>query len=155
MSSDFIAKPLSAAQVMQAYPLVQALDDRLSPESWNDFATMAVTSNSSPCGRIMTLQTAGGYIHALFVYRINQDLLDGRRLDVDHLVAFELPGQATAVRAALRIVEQIGRENDCTYVVVALPTRQETNGQAGTPAAATLDSAGYQIGPGLWRKHLS
>lgn len=157
MSSDFIARPLLANQVMQAYPLVQALDPQLSPESWCEFAASALEfpdDGGTPHSRIMTLQTAGGYIHALFIYRINRDLRDGRRLEVDHLVAFELPGQVTAVTAALRVIEQIARDSGCEAIAVATPMRNDAGKASASMVSDTLHRSGYDIGPGMWRKKL-
>jgi len=156
MSSDFIARPLPAAQVLQAYPLVQALDPGLSAERWQAFANaLGDGGGGAPRDGIMTLQTVAGYIHGLFVHRLHRDLRDGLQLQVDHLVTFELPGRQSALRAALRVVEQLAREQRCDSIAVNMPTSARVGlAQFGSSADA-FDDGGYETRAACWRKRLS
>jgi hypothetical protein len=155
MTSEYIARPLPKDQVLQAFPLVQALDSRLTPQSWRRFAEASFDHhNRGDYGRIMTLQTSSGYIHALFVYWVREDLRDGRQMDVDHLVTFELPGQTKAITTALRVMEQLGREQSCGVININVPHRMVDGPEGPSSLAATFGNIGYSEYAARWRKEL-
>ena len=153
MSSEYIARPLTKSQVLQAFPLIQALDRRLTPQVWRRFAeaTFAGTGGDDH-GHVMTLQTVSGYIHALFVYWVREDLCDGRRMDVDHVVTFELPGQVKALRATLRVIEQVARELDCAKVNVCIPRRSLPSWPDQSVLTTTFGDSGYSASTLNWCK---
>jgi len=154
MRSDYIARPLPQDQVLQAFPLVQALDKRLTPQSWQRFAEASFSSrNRGDYGNIMTLQTSSGYIHALFVYWVREDLCEGRQMEVDHLVTFELPGQTKAISMALRVMEQLGREKGCEVIDICVP-RSSLDGAQASRIADAFGTSGYAESAARWRKRL-
>jgi len=155
MPSDFIARPLRPAQVMQAYPLVQALDPGLSRDEWRAFAAEICDARpGTEVSGIMTLQTVVGYIHGMFVHRLQRDLRQGLQLQVDHLITFELPGRLSALHAALRVIEQLAREQGCDAVNVNMPTRASVGFARGNHSDDAFDANGYQTHAACWCKLL-
>lgn len=153
MPSEYIARPLPQDQVLQAFPLVQALDKRLTPQYWRRFAEATLANRErADFGHIMTLQTTSGYIHALFVYWIREDLRDGRRMDVDHVVTFELPGQVKALKSALRVIEQLARERDCDVVNVSIPRVALPSWPDSSTLTTTFGDSGYSASTLNWCK---
>lgn len=153
MSSEYIARPLAENQVLQAFPLIQALDKRLTAQAWRRFAEYTLAdANGGGHGHVMTLQTVSGYIHALFVYWVREDLCDGRRMDVDHVVTFELPGQVKALRAALRVIEQMARELDCTMVNVCIPRQSLPSWPDQSILTTAFGDNGYSASTLNWCK---
>ena len=153
MSSEYIARPLTKSQVLQAFPLIQALDKRLTPQAWRQFAEATFAgAGGEDRGHVITLQTATGYIHALFVYWVREDLCDGRRMDVDHVVTFELPGQVKALRATLRVIEQMARESGCDMVNVAIPRQALPSWPDQSVLTSTFGDNGYSATTLNWCK---
>ncbi|MDP6342610.1 MAG: hypothetical protein QF578_23030 [Alphaproteobacteria bacterium] len=155
MTSQFLVRPLRPDQVLQAYPLVRALDSALTPEQWQDHVEKAAASlKGGEAGDVMTLQTASGYIHALFVYRVLEDITHGRTLEVDHIIVFDLPGQSTAFEAIVRIMEQVARERDCPVLNIQLPQPEAAGGPPGDRLADLLSDDGYQPSSMRWSKRI-
>ncbi|HZD24903.1 MAG TPA: hypothetical protein VE631_01485 [Alphaproteobacteria bacterium] len=161
MSSEYIAAPLKPERIMQAYPLVQALAPGVTPARWREFAIEVLEDGSAHDTprlgrwRIMTLQTAAGYLHALFIYQLRSDLRDGLCLDVAHMVTFELPGQSSALQTAIRVIEQIARDCGCRAVTVNVPAARSNGFTTTASMADAFGARGYTASATAWRKLLA
>lgn len=143
MDDSFIAKPLGRRQIDQAYPLVCAIAPGLGIDQWRAFAaalldsaTMGSSSKGGngggggagtdglPAARgIMTVQNAQGYMHGLFSYAVEPQLLHGRTLCVDNFVVLDLFDIAGPAETLLQAMEGLARQLGCTAIHTTLPER--------------------------------
>lgn len=141
MDDSFIAKPLGRRQIDQAYPLVCAIAPGLGVDQWRAFAAALLDSatmggNAKNGGRnegrndglpaargIMTVQNAQGYMHGLFSYAVELQLLHGRTLCVDNFVVLDLFDVAGPAETLLQAMEGLARRLGCAAIHTTLPDR--------------------------------
>lgn len=137
MDDSFIAKPLGRRQIDQAYPLVCAIAPGLGVGQWRAFAAALLDSatvggnakngggnDGLPAARgIMTVQNAQGYMHGLFSYTVEVQLLHGRTLCVDNFVVLDLFDVAGPAETLLQAMEGLARRLGCAAIHTTLPDR--------------------------------
>lgn len=141
MDDSFIAKPLGRRQIDQAYPLVCAIAPGLGVDRWRAFAAALLDSatvggsrkgggksgagtDGLPAPRgIMTVQNAQGYMHGLFSYAVEAQLIHGRTLCVDNFVVLDLFDVAGPAETLLQAMEGLARQLGCTAIHTTLPER--------------------------------
>ena len=131
--SIFLAAPLKAGAIRQAFPLAKLFNPDLDLASWSGYAR-SFTSRSAQLAGLQMLQDQRGYVHALFAYTIGQDLLRRRLLRITDLVIGLLPGMAL-VETLLETFSDLALKYGCDNVMVEL--------SPSSPARAALQSAGF------------
>jgi len=145
----FVARPLAPEQVDLAFPLLQIAGGAASVDHWRAFALAVVRQGSGPRPGIMTVQSAKGYVHAVFRHRVERRS-EGCVLCVDDVVAADIfdRGLTEALADAL---ERLAREGGCGAVDVALPAA----GGLRAAVAEGLRRAGYAPREGTLRKRVA
>jgi len=171
----FMATPLRADQVDQAWPLVNAILPKVSLDDWRRYASdwQTETAVSEPSGSvtlfesanglglqvatsvpeagIMTLQEAG-YIQAMFRYTVSDTLAHGRTLLVDEVLLLTPFHQNATDKAFSLAVEGLAERLACRSVHLLLTAAAQPN---AVPSASSdglhraFTNAGYQR-EGVW-----
>ena len=150
--SHLIARPLSGEQVRKAYTLARTLEPTLSMDAWERLTSVRGMTAGA---RVMSLQTTGGFVHALFICRQVEDPFRGRILEVDHVIAYDLPGRRSALQTLLRVAEQMARECACGEIDVTLPNPDETDVDWSQALHAMPPQVGYAARGIRWCKAVS
>lgn len=161
MDDSFIAKPLGRRQIDQAYPLVCAIAPGLGIDQWRAFAAAVLDSatvgsndgegkkgagkDCPPAVRgIMTVQNAQGYMHGLFSYAVEAQLLHGRTLCVDNFVVLDLFDVAGPTETLLQAMEGLARQLGCTAIHTTLPERYLPRDSRRSPIPDCFHSEGHR-----------
>lgn len=164
MDDSFIAKPLGRRQIDQAYPLVCAIAPGLGVDQWRAFAAAlldSATVGSSPKGGdgggggagtdglpaargIMTVQNAQGYMHGLFSYAVEAQLLHGRTLCVDNFVVLDLFDVAGPAETLLQAMEGLARRLGCAAIHTTLPERYMQRDSRRNPIPDCFRTEGHR-----------
>jgi hypothetical protein len=125
----YLLRPLTDRQVDQAFPLIQLAAPELCLERWRAFARSLTggargrrpAEGQGPAeAGIMTAQDSSSYIYGLFCYRIHEDLLSDRALDVSHFCVCSLLDPAGVTEALLEGIDSLGGRLGCTGILVEL-----------------------------------
>lgn len=135
-----MARPLTGDRIIQAFALVQELYPDLSLSDWRRIAD---PGNKGGGAEVMSLQTAGGSIHAVFVCRQGDDLLLGRMMLVDPVIVYDLPGRGEALHALVRVVEQMARDRHCSAIDITLLRNSRSSSHSQQYQAQKLCDVGY------------
>jgi GNAT superfamily N-acetyltransferase len=151
MSETYHVWPLAPEQLVQAFPLVKAIEPDMTLERWLVYAGAFLQHREGQAARkILTVQCDKGYIHGLAFCRCKPDLRLGCILEVENFVSLDLTGGKRAGRALLKATEQQARDWGCGYVRLSL-LDDETRHH---PVTATIRSSGYRQEPDRLAKQL-
>jgi hypothetical protein len=146
-------RPLSAARVIQAFPLIQTALPEVTLAAWRDFAaTLMSTRNAQGNaqgdvqeGGILAVTNEHDYIAGLCSYRVVPDLVHGRLLDASSFLAFGLLDRRPVAEALAVAVEALARERGCTAVHTHLPHRNDAPPGPATGLSELFAARGYRI----------
>jgi hypothetical protein len=137
---DYRVHYLTSCKVDQAYPLMQLAVPDLTLERWRAFAARHVVPEqdrldpaSPPVAGVVVAEDRGGYIHGLFRYAVEDDLLS-RCLNIRDFLACSLFGGEEVADALLARIEHIAKLLDCSAIHSDLPK----------PRTVALDCASAQ-----------
>ncbi len=125
----YLLRYLARRQLDQAFPLVHLAEPELGLERWRAFAGGLVAAESDgmvsgaappPERGIVTAQDPASYIHGLFCYRLRQDLLADRSLEVSHFCVCSLVDPSGVAEALLNGIDILAGRLDCPQVCVEL-----------------------------------
>ncbi|MBI1245209.1 MAG: hypothetical protein GC202_09395 [Alphaproteobacteria bacterium] len=127
----FLARRLTGADVLRAFPLAQLAAGHLTLPAWLRYAEAMGAEPPGMRGRrrrqpreesgLLGIEDGRGYLQALCSFAVRPDLAAGRRLDIDNLVAFGLIDSEGPAGAMLGSIEQLARELDCPAFAIRLP----------------------------------
>lgn len=149
--TQFKVRPLSAACVNQAFPLIQTALPGVTLAAWRDFAAAQMPGGTTRAGEqesgILAVTDRRGYIAGLCSYRLVPDLVHGRLLDTGHFLAFDLLERQPVAEALAATLEALAREHGCTAVHTHLP---RGNGDGAPPGpdrglSGLLAARGYRV----------
>lgn len=174
MPETFIALPLTADQVDQAWPLVQSVFPGVSLDRWRVYARPLATGllagsmkgvigiASHPGGDgptliadrlndrgLIALQSRG-YIHGVFHYRVTESLVHGRTLQVDDIALLTPFSRKEAERALCTAICEAADRLNCLATHTLVPeSRLPVEGRRGGLAVegellGLLESAGHR-----------
>jgi hypothetical protein len=108
---------LDRRTIDKAYPLVRDIIPGVTVSRWAKFsrAYLAHRSPDRPRG-VMTIQNAAGYILALFVFEVRDDLYESRILYLDHIMIPNVPGRRTIWASAIDAAENLAKLNGCRAI---------------------------------------
>ncbi len=142
-------QPLSAARVIQAFPLIQTALPGVTLAAWRDFAAAqmhgGITRAGDQEGGILAVTDRRGYIAGLGSYRLVPDLVHGRLLDAGHFLAFDLLDRQPVAEALAAAVEALARERGCTAGHTHLPQRNDAPPDPGRGLSGLLTARGYRV----------
>lgn len=126
MDTGFIAKPLTARQIDQAFPLIQVLAPGLDVDRWRAFAHAMIPDGApipAPTG-IISIQNGHGYIHGLFSYACTQDLCHGTVLAVENVIVLDLFDMAGAAVTLVGAVDRLAAALGCSAIHTSLDSSE-------------------------------
>ena len=125
----------------KAYPLVRDIIPGLTVNRWVKFsrAYLAHRSPDRPRG-VMTIQNAAGYILALFVFEVRDDLCESRILYLDYIMIPNVPGRRTICASAIDAAEYLAKLNGCCAIRAELGGDLE---RADEDLLTSLERSGY------------
>ena len=118
MGEVFHAAHLRREQARRAYPLVRVHDPDVTLKQWLAFVS-GWTRIPERRGGLVSVADVRGYLHALFSYRIEIDLLYGRLMRVSNLIVGHLPGQAVR-STVVATIERLAEDTGCSSVAIEL-----------------------------------
>lgn len=135
------AEPLRTAQAERVYPLVSILYPEVTPEAWRQFVRRA-TRVPRHRGGLMAIRDSRGYCHAVFSYRVGDDLAAGKALRVGDVVMGRLPG-VTLPRALVACAERLAAELDSGAVSIDLRESMIAPRDRAVLREAGFDESGF------------
>jgi GNAT superfamily N-acetyltransferase len=144
-------QPLSAARVIQAFPLIQTALPGVTLAAWRDFAAAQIHGGNTRAGDqeggILAVTDRRGYIAGLCSYRLVPDLVHGRLLDTGHFLAFDLLERQPVAEALVAALEALARERGCTAVHTHLPRGDGDSAPPGPGRGLSglLAARGYRV----------
>lgn len=143
MPDSFVPRPLTAAQIDQAFPVIQTAMPDLNMDKWRSFASQKMVPGVNHSG-IMTVQSRG-YIHGLFSYTVKTDLRHERILAVDNFLVVDLFNPSGAAKALMRAIEHLAGDQECSSVQASLPANQPSSTDYRCWLLDQMREQGYQI----------
>ena len=144
--TQLTTRPLSAARVIQAFPLIQTALPGVTLAAWRDFAAaLGDARGGAREGGILAVTDGSDYIAGLCSYRLIPDLVHGRLLDVGHFLAFDLLDRRPVAEALADAIESLARERGCTAVHTHLPPGNGAPPDPGSGLSGLLAARGYRV----------
>lgn len=136
MSEQFQALPIDDARASAAYPLVYLHDASITTDQWRRFVRQRSLAVAGESG-LIAIRDCRGIVHALFSYRVDNDMRLRRRLCITDLFVAHLPGSDidAAVAASAR---NISTELDCQAITIEQPFRPDITTGGSCPTARAL-----------------
>src|SRR5262249_16747057 len=117
------------------YPLVYLHDASITTEQWRHFVRQRCLAIAGESG-LIAIRDCRGIVHALFGYRVDNDLCARRRLCITDLFVAHLPG--TDIDAAVaESAQSVSAELDCEAITIEQPFRPDIL-MKGCPTARVL-----------------
>jgi hypothetical protein len=146
-------RPLSAARVIQAFPLIQTALPGVTLAAWRDFAAALMSGRNARGdawgdareGGILAVTDRCDYIAGLCCYRLVPDLVHGRLLDAGHFLTFDLLDRQPVAEALAAAVEALARERGCSAVHTRLPHRNDAPPDPGDGLSGLLAARGHRV----------
>jgi hypothetical protein len=140
-SAIFQEKLLDGRHARLAYPLVCHVKPAMPINDWIAFVRR--WSRLSPNkGGIMALNDRRGYLHAIFTYRVEQNLRFGCFVRITDVIVGHLPGE-TLNRAIMECTDRLAERIGCSMIVIE-PTHETAH--ARMLAAAEIRPFGFLRG---------
>lgn len=117
-------KSLTADQLDQAFPLIQAIAPSITLEEWRAFAEPLLEKPSGAPqaqGGVLIAEDERGYISGLVAYRVQQDLMHGSVLVAEHFIAFDFFERDRIADALARALEGLAAGHRCAAIHTMLP----------------------------------
>jgi hypothetical protein len=135
MSEQFQVLPIDVSRAASAYPLVYLHDATITTEQWLGFVRQRCLAVAGESG-LIAIRDCRGIVHALFSYRVDNDMRLRRRLCITDLFVAHLPGSDidTAVAECAR---SVSAELDCQAITIERPFPSEIAGR-DCPTARAL-----------------
>src|ERR1700759_5511750 len=105
MSEQFQALLIDDQRAAAAYPLIYLHDASITTDQWRRFVRQRCLATAGESG-VIAIRDCRGIVHALFSYRIDNDMRLRRRLCITDLFVAHLPGSDidAAIAASAREV---------------------------------------------------
>lgn len=133
MALELSIGPLPRDLAAQALPLVRSLRPDLTLEEWQSYLDLvdmgSVRGEEPALSGVMAVRDDAGYLHGLFTYTVAEDIIHGRALQAENVVAVDLLGRDNAARLMVEEMERLAMLHHCAAVHVtvaddrALPPR--------------------------------
>ena len=142
MNKQFQALPIDDQHAIAAYPLVFMHDASITTGQWRQFVRRH--SRSSPRTGLTAIRDRRGVIHALFSYRIDNDLRVRKRLSISDLIVAHLAGSQID-DAVARVIGDVAQQFGCQTVTIERPFVRPQARSPGCPTTAALRRSNWRI----------
>ncbi|WP_375776414.1 hypothetical protein ACE103_32780 [Bradyrhizobium sp. ma5] len=136
MNEQFQALPIDHQHAIAAYPLVFMHDASITTEQWLRFVRRRCRGSSPETG-LIAIRDRRGVIHALFSYRIDNDLRVRKRLSISDLIVAHLPGSRID-DAVSNVIAEVSAQYGCQNVTIEQPFAARYPRRARCPTAEAL-----------------
>lgn len=146
MTNRYMVKPLEKAQILRAYPLVQAVAPHLTLDQWVDYARSLydpVRQNSG--GGIMLALSPQGYIFGVYCHVMEPDIESGRILRISNFAAANLCDSGGVLGPLIDSMSLIARDHGCGAVYVDLPEAMRSQPRPIQGVFNAFKAAGYEV----------
>jgi hypothetical protein len=127
----------------KVYALISILLPDVTPDAWLRFVRQA-TRLSPHRGGLIAVMDQRGCCHAIFSYRVGQDLAAGRALRVSDVVMGRLPG-TTLPRAVVACAERLAAALESETVLIDLDDSVMETGDADVLRQAGFQASGLVL----------
>lgn len=130
-------EPLTAARILQVFPLIREAVPQVRLEEWTRFARARTRSRGRDrIGIRVATADRNPYPSGLYCYRVETRLLSGNVLVADHFVAIDILDARPVLDRLIEDLEAIALRNECDEVHSIIRHRS-------TQTAQPLFAAGY------------
>ncbi|MBT5374760.1 MAG: ferredoxin-type protein NapF [Rhodospirillaceae bacterium] len=136
MPRHLVSKQLLPKRASQAFPLISGLYPQVSLERWLDYV-QASTAADEESG-VWCIESEEGYIYGLFAYRLTHDLLHGKSLVCENVVAQDLVGPETVLAHLLETMDSLALDRGCEALHIFAPEKMH-------PAISVLKKDHHRI----------
>jgi hypothetical protein len=142
---------LDRRTIDKAYPLVRNMVSGMTAARWTQFVRPHLVPRSPDWPRgVMTIQNAAGYILALFVFEVRDDLYESRILYLDNIMIPNMPGRRMIWASAIGAAEHLAELNGCSAIRAELGGDLERSDQ---DLLTSLERSGYSpVGVGALKR---
>jgi len=136
MNEQFQALPIDDRRAAAAYPLVFLHDASITTDQWQHFVHERCQAAPDRTG-LIAIRDCRGIVHALYSYRVDNDLRVRRRLCITDLIVAHLPGaeiDAAVAASARRVSAELG----CDAITIEQPFYPDTPQRIGCPTVRAL-----------------
>jgi hypothetical protein len=121
MTQEYQAQPMTWEDARAAYPLVYLHDASITLDAWLDFVRQRIGSTSER-GGLIVIRDRRDIVHALFAYRVDNDLRGRNQLCIAQLIVAHLPGSQID-HAVVASTSKVAAALDCVNIVIEQPFR--------------------------------
>lgn len=134
---DIRIEPLTAARILQVFPLIREAVPQVRLEEWTRFARARTAARGRARTGIRVAKAASNpYPNGLYCYRVETRLLSGNVLVADHFVAIDLLDARPVLDRLIADLEALAVRLGCDEVRSVIQHRS-------TQSAQPLFAAGY------------
>lgn len=151
MSHDLSIEPLRRDLIAQALPLVRSLKPDMSLEEWESYVDVlaesvdAAADGAEPSAGVIVAMDPEGYLHGLFTYAALEDMIHGRVLAVDNVIAVDLLGRDRATRLMIGEMNRLAEALACQAVHVNLNEDRSAFPRGCSSVFSRFREAGHTI----------
>lgn len=149
MALQLSIAPLPRVQAAQALPLVRSLRPDLTLEEWQSYLDLLgqnpVEDGEPALSGVMAVRDQSGYLHGLFTFSVAEDIVHGRALTVDNMIAVDMLGRDDSARLMIAEMDKLARTHRCGAVHVTLAEDHAQGPRPVSAMMARLRSAGHHV----------
>lgn len=149
MSNDLVIEALRRDQIAQALPLVRSLKPGMTLDEWESFvdvlADAAADGGPEAAAGVVVALDPEGYLHGLFTYGAVEDIIHGRVLAVDNVIAVDLLGRDHATRLMIGEMNRLAEALACHAVHVNLNDDRHAFPRGASSVLNRFREAGHVI----------
>lgn len=142
--------PLPRGLAAQALPLVRSLRPDLTLEEWQSYLDLVDVGgpddeDDPALSGVTIVQDASGYLHGLFTYAVAEDIIHGRALQVENVVAVDMLGRDDASRLMVTEMERLAALHNCGAVHVTIADERATPPRSVSTLMGRLLATGHAV----------
>jgi len=141
--------PLPRGLAAQALPLVRSLRPDLTLEEWQSYLDLVDTGSKDgeepALSGVMAVRDHGGYLHGLFTYTVAEDIIHGRALQAENVLAVDLLGRDDAARLMVEEMERLAVLHRCGAVHVTVADDRATPPRSVSSLMGRLLATGHVV----------
>ena len=144
--------PLVRAEAAQALPLIRSLRPDMSLEEWQSYLDLvtdgggeAMPIGDPPLAGVVAVRDDDGYLHGLFTYSVAEDIIHGRALQVDNMVAADMLGRDLPARMMIEEMERLAEQHSCGAVHVIVNDDRAMPPRPASSMLARLRETGHVV----------
>ncbi len=145
MPPKFVVAPLALDKIPLAYPLVRSLSAQVSADRWQSFAGALTAGGGTRGGVFAAEEHFGGYLYGVCTYVVEEDLLHGLTLKVEHFVTLDFISRTSAAQSLIEGLENLARRLRCNALHVTLHAAPGTDLLGGGAVLRLFEERGHDV----------